>query len=133
MNNKKLNQIGSKLNISEKEIKKIKNTHDKEKIIKNYTLLLTGSSLVSLIMGYVTGRLHKEAEMSESYPSYISYNLAFLPFFLVSMKKTEFIRMLIIGLLASLIFFVVGFKIGVWHETQMGGIMYNVYSKGRNP
>ena len=123
--NEKLQEIGSKLDVTHKDIKIVKNVATKEKLEKIFlhpisTLII---SILTFIAGFKLGEIY--SEVSGPYPYMRSgFGLAGIS----TMGKKSLIFRIVIPILA----FVAGFYIA--KETQNFGVavLYNAFYKKQN-
>lgn len=118
-NNGKINEIGQKLDISEKDIENIKKEHDKKELIKIFFIPI--AALCSFTLGYVAGYAYD----CSTYPYCI-------PGFAMVRKNEKIgVKLIIIAFILSIFTFILGFKSG---DEYGCGFIYGVYNNNlQNP
>jgi len=119
MANEKLQKIGKELNISERNIKEIRKEKIKKEVL--YLISMTSIFLLSIILGFFTGKRAGQIQNANTYPFYVAYILSSKS----SKKGNNFLKHLIPTLLLSLIGFFVAYIVGNFGEA----ILYNVYKR----
>lgn len=137
MNNEKLQKIGNKLNVSEKDLKELK----KEKLKSKYLYPITEAFIAgcSTILGYFAGKNAEPRTKISFYPA-ITTSFTIIPGMISNQKgklkfKKNVITHITFIVFISLFGFLIAYRIAqpeAEAEIYHRGALYDVYSKKRN-
>lgn len=135
MNYEKLQDIGDKLNISEKDLKNIKKEKQKNKLL--YPIIGAIIAICSTLSGFILGKNTEpklvNSETGETYP----YSLLTFAIFgaTINLRKNSSKKLIIITIILTTIISIIGF-VSAYNSAQPveyyhGSIKYGVYNTER--